>query len=584
MGTVFSVLAAGHDAGDPAFGPGGSDGAHTGSNSGNSGSGITSANSAVLALRFAQNAHAHTPVYAWEVLRMSQLYFGPWLTVRHRVRRANDGDGEMDRSVPADIPTPASLRERDAEDGLGTAAATGADGGGESAAGGSAGRRQNVARLATASLRQTASGFGTSLRQWLVAFIRGTSAPRTLTAAHEAALAEGLNDDDTPGLTQRTCPSIQALGSIRPRTVRLIQSETAAPGSQNEFRLAFVYDSVVPCRITVYPMAREVWSKNAAVNPTFALFDSRTAVAPVVVPAGLGQVYEMASSIPNFHLLATRLPAPSAANSASRSSTSAHPDASAQQLSPSSHSDSQHTTPSTSGTSSHAFPMASNSNTTGPNVMHPLVIVCEPITTDRDLNRQISEGKIADAVINYVSVRRSTSSERLLDIKPGIRKMRVGGRSFILHDIYGYKELVSMNANPQSAAAARSTFDLLSSTRNQYLNSESTPEDERDDTDREADEDEDDADNQADGEQQGQQQQQAPLGESSMMFKECVICLTDTRDTILLPCRHLCLCSECAEALRLQSNKCPVCRQTFAMFIKVDLGDILGSDTEDVDF
>ena len=28
---------------------------------------------------------------------------------------------------------------------------------------------------------------------------------------------------------------------------------------------------------------------------------------------------------------------------------------------------------------------------------------------------------------------------------------------------------------------------------------------------------------------------------------ECVICITDPKDTILLPCRHLCLCNSCGE-------------------------------------
>lgn len=41
---------------------------------------------------------------------------------------------------------------------------------------------------------------------------------------------------------------------------------------------------------------------------------------------------------------------------------------------------------------------------------------------------------------------------------------------------------------------------------------------------------------------------------------ECVVCLTDRRDTAVLPCRHMCLCYDCAQQLRLSTNKCPICR------------------------
>lgn len=46
----------------------------------------------------------------------------------------------------------------------------------------------------------------------------------------------------------------------------------------------------------------------------------------------------------------------------------------------------------------------------------------------------------------------------------------------------------------------------------------------------------------------------------------CVACLTDPRDTILLPCRHLCVCSACFE--QLASDLCPVCRAPFASYLR----------------
>jgi hypothetical protein len=51
---------------------------------------------------------------------------------------------------------------------------------------------------------------------------------------------------------------------------------------------------------------------------------------------------------------------------------------------------------------------------------------------------------------------------------------------------------------------------------------------------------------------------------------ECVICLTDRRTTIVMPCRHLCLCTTCAEDLRVMSNKCPVCRGAVTRFLAID--------------
>eukprot|EP01117_Protostelium_nocturnum_P014575 TRINITY_DN5554_c0_g1_i2.p1 TRINITY_DN5554_c0_g1~~TRINITY_DN5554_c0_g1_i2.p1 ORF type:complete len:361 (-),score=79.62 TRINITY_DN5554_c0_g1_i2:213-1295(-) len=54
--------------------------------------------------------------------------------------------------------------------------------------------------------------------------------------------------------------------------------------------------------------------------------------------------------------------------------------------------------------------------------------------------------------------------------------------------------------------------------------------------------------------------------------KECVICMAEPRDTTVLPCRHLCLCSECAEELRQQSNKCPICRSTVKHMVQIKIG------------
>jgi hypothetical protein len=59
--------------------------------------------------------------------------------------------------------------------------------------------------------------------------------------------------------------------------------------------------------------------------------------------------------------------------------------------------------------------------------------------------------------------------------------------------------------------------------------------------------------------------------EQDLKGVECVICMCETRDTLILPCRHLCLCKLCAMNLRVQSNNCPICRIPFIALIQVKL-------------
>lgn len=60
-------------------------------------------------------------------------------------------------------------------------------------------------------------------------------------------------------------------------------------------------------------------------------------------------------------------------------------------------------------------------------------------------------------------------------------------------------------------------------------------------------------------------------GNSDDIGTDCVICLAAPRNTTVLPCRHMCMCGECAEVLRFQSNKCPICRHTVEGLLQIKL-------------
>lgn len=52
---------------------------------------------------------------------------------------------------------------------------------------------------------------------------------------------------------------------------------------------------------------------------------------------------------------------------------------------------------------------------------------------------------------------------------------------------------------------------------------------------------------------------------------DCVICLSEPKTTLVLPCRHMCLCESCAESLKLQSVKCPICRGPVRSLLKIEI-------------
>ncbi|GBG71540.1 hypothetical protein CBR_g8958 [Chara braunii] len=55
--------------------------------------------------------------------------------------------------------------------------------------------------------------------------------------------------------------------------------------------------------------------------------------------------------------------------------------------------------------------------------------------------------------------------------------------------------------------------------------------------------------------------------------KECVICLSEPRDTTVLPCRHMCMCVKCADQLRHQTNRCPICRCVVESLLEINVND-----------
>ncbi len=52
-------------------------------------------------------------------------------------------------------------------------------------------------------------------------------------------------------------------------------------------------------------------------------------------------------------------------------------------------------------------------------------------------------------------------------------------------------------------------------------------------------------------------------------LESCLLCLQKIGDSVLLPCRHLCVCDSCAQMLSSKKSPCPLCHGPVESMIKI---------------
>mmetsp|Transcript_24426 Transcript_24426/g.68465 ORF Transcript_24426/g.68465 Transcript_24426/m.68465 type:complete len:354 (+) Transcript_24426:502-1563(+) len=150
------------------------------------------------------------------------------------------------------------------------------------------------------------------------------------------------------------------------------------------------------------------------------------------------------------------------------------------------------------------------------NDRYPVIIALEAISSQADS----AQSQTTFATLQRVPAQDSNMPSRWM-IKPIKQKIQVGSNSYELQEIYGIDQTRS-----RSVASAES--DTATSVDGSVEN-------------------EDDMCGGA----------------------ECVICMSETKDTTVLPCRHMCMCAGCARVLRVQSNRCPICRQFIDSLLQI---------------
>jgi hypothetical protein len=59
------------------------------------------------------------------------------------------------------------------------------------------------------------------------------------------------------------------------------------------------------------------------------------------------------------------------------------------------------------------------------------------------------------------------------------------------------------------------------------------------------------------------------IGSSAEGMAECVVCLDEEQNHIVVPCGHFCLCEGCASKVGAAGGECPVCRTPATLILRV---------------
>lgn len=209
-----------------------------------------------------------------------------------------------------------------------------------------------------------------------------------------------------------------------------------------------------------------------------------------------------------------------------------------------------------------------------PSMMSPLVIVIEDDFTSTFQTPHSGEGQqLSNEHESYSYFGCFTGYEGRVDspMKPPVlgvlifqERLQLGETVYFIKELYGSVSNTETSSGPTSGAGGALTEgDIASSSSN--VKSSSSPI--RPLSDNNASSNVNESNSSSSSSSPGA----VTSGSADIIDgAECVICLTERRTTIVMPCRHLCLCTSCAEDLRLVSNTCPVCRGPVARFLAID--------------